>query len=101
MTPQTGWQLKIDALEQVNAATDAWWRDCADRGIAELAARGHTWQAADLLEVGVPEPWHPNAWGGRLHAAAAAGVIECVGFAPSKRATTKASIVRLWRGCAR
>ncbi len=56
-----------------DANTDSWWKDCADRGIERLAARGCEFQAADLLDLGVPEPHHPNRWRGRLHAAACAG----------------------------
>jgi hypothetical protein len=88
-------------LAEADAGTDDWWKDCADRGIAELARRGHDFQAVDLLDLGVPEPDHANRWGSRLHAAAMAGLIECVGFAPSKRATTRTSIVRVWRGVSR
>jgi hypothetical protein len=38
------------------AGTDEQWRDCADRGIAELARRGQPFQAFDLCDLGVPEP---------------------------------------------
>lgn len=88
------------SLEVVEESTDAWWRDCCDRGIEELARRGHDFQAVDLVDLGVPEPWHPNAWGARLHHAARRGLIEPVGYAQSRRPTVKASVVRVWRGVA-
>jgi hypothetical protein len=93
-----GRAARDQGVEQAIEATDDWWRDCCDRGIAELARRGHDFQAADLTALGVPDPDHPNRWGARLHLAARRGVIEPVGFAQSHRPTVKASIVRTWRG---
>jgi len=89
---------KAEGLDQADAGTDDWWRSCCDAGIAELARRGQPFQAVDLLDLGVPEPSHPNRWGPRLHAAARAGVIEPVGYGPSRRATTACSAVRVWIG---
>ncbi len=97
---ELGQLLRDEGVAAANEGGDSWWTDCCDRGIAELARRGQPFQAVDLVELGVPEPDHANRWGGRLYAAARAGVVECVGYAPSKRATTKASIVRVWRGVA-
>ncbi len=95
---ELGRDLRDDGVRAANDGRDTWWSECCDRGIAELARRGQPFQAADLLELGVPEPDHPNRWGGRLYAAGRAGTIECVAFAQSKRPTTRASIVRVWRG---
>jgi hypothetical protein len=85
-------------VEQAGANTDDWWRDCCDRGIAFLAASGVVFQAADLIDLGVPEPSSANYWGARFQSAARAGVIEPAGYAPSKRRTVAGSIVHLWRG---
>lgn len=93
--------LRDDVLEQVDEATDDTWRRTCDAGIRELARRGGTFQCADLLELGVPEPEHPSRWGARLHHAARAGLIESVGAEPSRRATVRASLVRTWRGVQR
>lgn len=85
-------------IDQADANTDHWWRDCCDRAIAQLAAQGIVFQAVDLLDLGVPEPDHPNRWGARLREAARAGVIQPAGWGPSRRPTTACSAVRLWRG---
>jgi hypothetical protein len=85
-------------VELVNGNTSAEWRDCCDRAIDELAASGRDFQAADIMLLGVPDPANPNSLGGAFHRASRAGIIECVGFEPSRRPTVHASIVRVWRG---
>jgi len=96
--PTLGEAAREEGIARAEAGTDSWWRDCCDRGIAELAARGVVFQAADLQDMGVPDPNHPNRWGPRLLAAARAGVIVPVGYGPSRRPSTACSAVRLWRG---
>jgi hypothetical protein len=91
-------ERKAAGMGRADAGTDDWWKSCVDAGIAELARRGVPFQAVDLLDIGVPEPDHPNRWGPRLSAAARRGVIAPVGYAPSKRPTTSCSVVRIWRG---
>ncbi len=95
-----GEALKAEGMAVAAANTDDGWRDRCDAGIAELARRGEPFQAADLADHGVPEPDHPNRWGPRLLAASKAGLIEAVGYAPSKRPSTACSAVRVWRGTA-
>lgn len=85
-------------LTQVVKGTDDWWASLADRAIRELARRGAPFQAFDLTELGVPEPDHPNRWGGALHRAARRGVIVACGAEPSKRPATAGSLVRTWIG---
>ncbi|TQS44359.1 hypothetical protein FL583_15615 [Cryptosporangium phraense] len=91
-------------MHLADIGTDEWWRDCCDRGIVALAAQtyrtGATFQAFDLIDIGVPEPDSPNRWGPRLLAAARAGIVEPVGYGPSKRPTVAKSAARIWRGTA-
>lgn len=90
--------VKAAGIAQAEAGTDTWWRDCCDRGIQALAETGLIFQAFDLLDLGVPDPDSANRWGRRFLAAARRGLIEPIGYAPSKRPTTACSIVRTWRG---
>lgn len=85
-------------LADVAERTDAWWSSTADAAIAELARRGHPFEAFDLVALGVPEPEHASRWGARLRAAAKAGLIEPAGAGPSSRPTVRGSLVRRWRG---
>jgi hypothetical protein len=88
-------------VDIADAHTDAWWRSCCDAGIEYLASTGVVFQAADLADLGVPDPSSGKFWGPRFHAAARHGLIELVGYAPSKRPTCAGSLVRLWRGAGR
>jgi len=90
---------QLDLLAEVNV--DPWWLDGALRAIETLAATGRTFQAYDLLALGVAEPDRPAAWGAAFYAAKAKGLIESVGYAPSKRPTVRGSACREWRGVAR
>lgn len=89
----------VDAvLDDLAERTDGWWARTCDAGIAELARRGHPFEAWDLVALGVPEPEQPSRWGARLRAAAKAGTIEPAGAGPSSRPTVRGSLVRRWRG---
>jgi hypothetical protein len=92
--------LKEQGLAQVDSNASDWWKQCADQGIRHLASTGQVFQCADLIDLGVPEPHHPNAWGARMNAAAKAGLIVPAGWGASKRPTVAKSAVRLWRGAA-
>lgn len=81
--------------------TDAWWSDTAARGIRHLAAGGAEFEAFDLIDIGVPEPDHPNRWGAALAHACRDGVIVCVGAGPSRRPTRAGGLCRRWRGVQR
>ncbi len=94
-------QDRDEVLERVDADTSDFWRSTCDQAIRELARRGNRFQAVDLVALGVPEPANANQWGPRLHKAAKAGLIECVGFEPSRRTTVRQSVVRVWRGVQR
>lgn len=94
--------LKAEGMHRADAHADQAWRRKADdaiRLLAYLLPPGETFQAADVADI-AGEPDHPNAWGSRLKAAAAAGVIEPAGYAKSARPTVHSSIVRTWRGTA-
>jgi len=89
---------QLDLLNEVNV--DPWWLDGALRAIETLAATGRTFQAYDLVALGVAEPDRPAAWGAAFSAAKAKGLIERVGYARSKRPTVRGSACAEWRGVA-
>jgi hypothetical protein len=97
--PAAGDTAKTDGMALAEANTPTEWADACAAAIEELARRGTEFQAADLIAEGlVAEPDSPNRWGPAFLRAAAAGVIEPVGYARSKRATVHSSICRTWRG---
>lgn len=79
---------------------DPWWRDGAERAVRALAETGAPFQLSAIREApySLPKPHHPNAWGGLAQAMAAAGVITCVGYAPSTAPSRNGSVVRVWVG---
>jgi hypothetical protein len=91
----------LRGVDIADAHTDDWWRSCCDAGIEHLASTGVVFQAADLIDLGVPSPDSPKRWGARVQAAVRAGLIEPAGYAPSKRRTCAGSIVHLWKGVSR
>lgn len=80
---------------------DDWWWSCAWAGLEQLASHQVAFQAFDLIELGVPEPDHPNRWGPLFATAAQAGLIVRLGYAPSKRPTVRGSAAAVWRGTGR
>lgn len=95
--------LKQDGMARADESTDPWWRACAMQAVEAEAASGRVFQSYDLvLRYGLAEPPSgPNAWGSLFGAAAKAGLIQAVGYAPSARPTTAKSAVRTWRGVVR
>lgn len=79
---------------------DSWWLDCAWRAVREMADRGVEFEAADLVDLGVPEPDHPNRWGALMRAAHTKHVIKPVGYKRSRRAARAGGVTRTWRGVA-
>lgn len=77
---------------------DDWWWSAAWRAIGWLADTRTDFTAWDVSELGVPEPDHGNRWGALFRAAATAGVIEPVGYGPSRRPTRAGGVCRVWRG---
>ncbi|MTE20237.1 hypothetical protein F0L17_14190 [Streptomyces sp. TRM43335] len=90
---------KQRGMAKADAATPVDWATAADAAILTLARRGTPFQASDCIREGlVDEPPHYNMWGARFGAARAAGIIRPVGYAPSKRVTTRHSACREWIG---
>lgn len=90
--------LDLDGASRAHANADDWWRDCAMRAMRWMAELGQPFDAWDLIQLGVPEPDDPHRWGGLFRTAARRGLIEAVGYAPSRRPTAAGSIARVWRG---
>lgn len=80
---------------------DDFWRSVAMRALRWLAQLDPPFDAWSLVELGVPEPDDPHRWGGLFRHAVGLGLIECVGYAPSRRPSSPSGIVRLWRGVSR
>ena len=78
--------------------SDSWWRDCAERAIAQCAASAVPFSADTLPDMGVPEPDLVQRWGALFGSARARGLIEVVGYKPSPRQTRQGGVVRVWRG---
>lgn len=99
INPAAGERAKHVGITQAAEHTPATWAAKCDKAIADMAARGVVFQAADLIAEGlVDEPDHPNQWGARFQVAARAGIIRAAGYGPSKRATVHKSACRLWVG---
>ena len=97
--PAAGEAAKQAGMARAEAATPIPWADACQAAIRTMARRGVPFQAADLVREGlVDEPEDHHQWGPQLSIAARAGVIRAAGYAPSKRATTKASACREWIG---
>jgi len=73
-----------------------WQRD-ADRKLAQLILEGHDFDAHTLTERGLPDPPRRRLMSGLFTAAHRSGLIEKVGYHPSRRATCGA-VVAIWRG---
>ncbi|MFE9936359.1 hypothetical protein [Streptomyces hirsutus] len=101
VNPSAGEAAKADGMALAQANTPINWADACAAAIELMARRGVEFQAADLIAGGlVHEPDSPNRWGPAFLKASAAGVIEAVGYAKSKRATVHSSICRTWQGTA-
>jgi hypothetical protein len=82
---------------------DPWWVDGALRAIATLAATGEVFSADQprAEPFSIPEPSHPNHWGGLWAKAKAEDLIKPVGYASSRTASRNGGVLRLWRGTGR
>lgn len=90
-------QIRFD-LGEVHDKADQWWKDCAWRAIETLAASGLPFTSHEVLDLGVPDPDHPNRWGALFRAADAAGLIRPIGYQQSTRPSRHGSVVRVWVG---
>ena len=77
---------------------DPWWESGALKAIETLAATGRNFTAADLTDLGVADPDHSARWGSVMAKAKKLGLIERVGYAPSKRPSRSQSVTAVWRG---
>jgi hypothetical protein len=101
VNPAAGERAKTAGMAQAEAATAPDWATACQAAIRLMAARGEPFQAADLIAEGlIDEPDNHHRWGPQFTAAARAGIVRAHGYAPSKRATTKASACRQWIGAA-
>ena len=91
----------MTALAEVAERTDDWWLSTAETALAELIRRGQPFTAADLTDLGVPDPDHPCRWGSLFAAAKARGDILPLGYRTSPRPSRNAGICRLWLGIPR
>lgn len=101
INPAAGEAAKADGMERAAAATAPSWATACRAAIQTMARRGTPFQAADLIAEGlIDEPASPSQWGPAFGSAARAGVIQSVGYGPSKRSTVHRSICRIWVGTA-
>ncbi|ONK09494.1 hypothetical protein [Streptomyces sp. MP131-18] len=101
VNPAAGERAKQRGMARAQQRTAPSWAAACQAAIAIMAARGTPFQAADLVREGlVDEPADHHQWGPQLSIAARCGIIRAHGYAPSKRATTKASACRQWIGVA-
>ncbi|MYU24511.1 hypothetical protein [Streptomyces sp. SID8352] len=99
--PAAGERAKSAGMARAAANTPVEWADACAAAIELMARRGVVFQAADLIAEGlVDEPDSPQRWGPAFLRASAAGVIEAVGYAKSKRRTVHSSACRTWQGTA-
>lgn len=85
-------------LERARDNADQWWWSPAWRAVTWLAATRTDFTAWDVTLLGVPDPDNPARWGALFRAAATAGLIEPIGYAPSARPARSGGICRVWRG---
>jgi hypothetical protein len=87
--------------DTIRNASDYWWQ-AACIAARELAETGREFTSFELTQKPylVPEPDHPNRWGGLVNHMRAEGLIEPVGWDNSKRGTSKGSGLRVWKGTA-
>jgi hypothetical protein len=85
--------------DTIRNASDYWWQAACIAG-RELAETGKDFTSYELTypPFCVPEPDHPNRWGGLIGHLRAEGLIEPVGWDSSKRGSSKGSGLRVWRG---
>jgi hypothetical protein len=98
----SGEQLKATGIEKIQR------REWHDRAFALLRDYINTAQPGDRFPsdevrsaitycMGFDSAPHPNSWGALLSAAAKAGLIERVGFEPSRSPSAHGRIVSVWR----
>lgn len=89
-----------DAATIIDRA-DRPWLSCAEAALSVLIRRGKPFTAADLTDLGVPDPDHSCRWGSLLAAAKARGDILPLGIAISRRPGRNSGYCRQWLGIPR
>jgi len=84
-------------VQQAIGNLDPRWRDGPVRAVTHLAEAGQPFHAFDVIELGVPDPDHPNRWGGSSRSCQIAGLIEAVAFRESRRQSRSGGVCRVWR----
>ena len=106
MSALTGQQLKDAGIERIQKRK---WHDEAFKLLCDVIGWGGLWPdeftASHVKSVlsspndsgGFNSPPHPNCWGALINAAAKAGLIERVGYRPSREPSAHRRIVSVWR----
>lgn len=74
------------------------WKYAARLALETLAVEGNPITTDNLRMLGIPEPWHPNAWGQLFRTAHTHGVIEPHSICNSPRKQRHGALVRVWIG---
>jgi len=76
------------------------WREVAEAAVRALAMTDSVFTIFEITKepYSVPDPDHPNRWGGLVLSMKAEGVIEQAGWSESERDTSKGSGLKTWRG---
>lgn len=95
----SGERLRDEGMARADSVQPQQWRDDVDRHIAALAQTGQAFTADVVSALAGDSPTGSRgAMGARFHHAARRGLIERVGYVPSRRPSVHAHPVALWRG---
>jgi hypothetical protein len=93
---ETTYVPTVEMDRAVETAGD-FWQATARQAILALLEIRETVSVDDLRRDGlVPEPIHPNAWGGVFAALANAGEIRFVAYRKSQRPASHARVIAVW-----
>jgi hypothetical protein len=88
--------LRDYGIHQADEGIDVWWKSCADRAIAYLAALDQPFSSDDVQAL-IPAADHPCRMGARFRTAVLAGTIRPVGYVLSSRPSRHRGVQRLYR----
>ena len=86
------------ATHTIPGNPDMWWEAGALKAVKALASTGRSFTAADLTDMGVADPDHPNRWGSLFAKAKTLGLIRKVGYEPSRRPGRDKGVCAVWVG---
>lgn len=97
----TGAELRDKGVAKVLSAADLKWQSDVLYIIDQFAKKGKAFTAEDVRQAaencGLPQPHHPNAWGGMLITAARRKTIKRTGnFRRSSRPDRHAGLLTEW-----